>query len=222
MAKKTKEEAAATCEMILDAAEAVFCEKGVSGTTLADIAQAAGVTRGAIYGHFKNKIDLFNRMHERIHLPIESLVEEAASREEPDPLGSLRAVLVKVLRETAEEPRQRRVLEIIFHKCELIPELGPLVERQKTLQREAVQRMERSLQNAVHRSQLPQGLDCRLAASGLNGYIFGLISNWLLEPASFDLSREAETLVDTYLAGLERGPLVKEGVAALSYGPFRQ
>ncbi len=49
MARRTKEEAAATRDSILDAAEQLFVEQGVSRTTLQHIASAAGVTRGAIY-----------------------------------------------------------------------------------------------------------------------------------------------------------------------------
>ena len=42
MVRRTKEEAQETRNSILDAAERVFFEKGVSRTSLADIAQAAG------------------------------------------------------------------------------------------------------------------------------------------------------------------------------------
>ncbi len=49
MARKTKEDAQATREAILDAALQVFSVYGVSRTSLADIAKKAGVTRGAIY-----------------------------------------------------------------------------------------------------------------------------------------------------------------------------
>ena len=71
MARRTKEDALATRHQLLDAAERVFAEKGVSRTSLNDIAQAAGASRGAIYWHFKNKADLFNAMLERITLPME-------------------------------------------------------------------------------------------------------------------------------------------------------
>jgi TetR/AcrR family acrAB operon transcriptional repressor len=54
MARKTKEEAQETRNAILDAAELVFQEHGVSHTSLAEIAAAAGVTRGAVYWHFAN------------------------------------------------------------------------------------------------------------------------------------------------------------------------
>ena len=48
MGRKTKEEARETRNAILDAAEIVFKEHGVGCTSLAEIAAAAGVTRGAV------------------------------------------------------------------------------------------------------------------------------------------------------------------------------
>ena len=65
MARRTKEDAEATRNALLDAAERVFYDKGVSRASLDDIAREAGTTRGAIYWHFKDKADLFNAMMER-------------------------------------------------------------------------------------------------------------------------------------------------------------
>ena len=48
MARRTKEEAFRTRQMLLNAAVEQFALHGVSGTTLTDIADAAGVTRGAV------------------------------------------------------------------------------------------------------------------------------------------------------------------------------
>jgi AcrR family transcriptional regulator len=44
---------------LLDAAAIVIREKGYEGTTLADVAERAGMTRGAIYGNFRNRDELF-------------------------------------------------------------------------------------------------------------------------------------------------------------------
>jgi TetR/AcrR family acrAB operon transcriptional repressor len=66
MVRRSKEDALATRNSLLDAAEHVFLAQGVAGTSLNDIAQAAGTTRGAIYWHFKDKADLFNAMMDRV------------------------------------------------------------------------------------------------------------------------------------------------------------
>ena len=73
MVRRTKEEALETRNRILDAAEAVFHARGVARPSLADIAEAAGVTRGAIYWHFKDKSVVFAAMCDRVNLPVEAL-----------------------------------------------------------------------------------------------------------------------------------------------------
>ena len=57
--RRTKEEAAQTRQELLEAALTVFSQEGYEAARLEDIAQAAGVTRGAIYHHFGNKAGLF-------------------------------------------------------------------------------------------------------------------------------------------------------------------
>ena len=59
MARRTKEDAAATRQQILDSAERVFAAKGVAHSTMADIAADAGVSRGAVYWHFDSKNAVF-------------------------------------------------------------------------------------------------------------------------------------------------------------------
>ena len=53
--RKTKTEAQKTRQHLLDAALEVFWREGVTRASLQAIAQEAGVTRGALYWHFKNK-----------------------------------------------------------------------------------------------------------------------------------------------------------------------
>jgi TetR/AcrR family acrAB operon transcriptional repressor len=61
----TKEQAEKTREHLLNSALNLFNEKGFSATRLEDIAKVAGVTRGAIYWHFKNKMDIFSALFEQ-------------------------------------------------------------------------------------------------------------------------------------------------------------
>ena len=99
MARRTKEEALATRHGILDAAELLFQRQGVSRTTLQDIAQAAGLTRGAIYWHFKDKADLFNAMMERATMPLEETMALSPSPgEDDDPLSFIRDRIMHALR----------------------------------------------------------------------------------------------------------------------------
>jgi AcrR family transcriptional regulator len=57
--RKTKEEAEITRQNLLKAALVVFSRRGYNATRLEDIADEAGVTRGALYHHFGDKESLF-------------------------------------------------------------------------------------------------------------------------------------------------------------------
>lgn len=56
--RKTKEEAEATRQAILQSAMDTFYEKGYSKTTFDEIAKRINLTKGAVYWHFRNKPDL--------------------------------------------------------------------------------------------------------------------------------------------------------------------
>lgn len=206
MARRTKEEAQETRNRILDTAEEVFRDHGVASTSLADIADAAGVTRGAIYWHFRNKGDLFGAMLDRVALPMEEMIRRAADASTADPLSSLRACCVHVLRQTAQDLRCRRVFEILVRKCEYVEELASLSQRILQCRAQGLEMMARALRNAVRRGQLPPQVNTRRAALGLHAYVDGLIYDWLLDPGYFALGREAGALVDQYLDGLRATP----------------
>src|SRR3569833_2656013 len=108
MARRTKQDALATRDSILDAAELLFEQQGVSRTTLQHIAAEAGVTRGAIYWHFHDKSDLFNAMMDRAVMPLEAVAQNADGSAANDPVGDVRSWLLTVLRLTANGRGARR------------------------------------------------------------------------------------------------------------------
>ena len=57
-----------TRNRILDAAAGVFANRGYSGTSTADIVDAAGLSRGTFYLHFKNKAEVLIEVVNRSHL----------------------------------------------------------------------------------------------------------------------------------------------------------
>ena len=113
MARRTKAEAEETRQKILDAAERLFFVDGVSRTSLELIANAAGVTRGAIYWHFKNKVELFEALHERVKLPAEDIVERAMADGHPDPLGLIEQAMVESFVALTEDEQRQRVFTIL-------------------------------------------------------------------------------------------------------------
>ena len=205
MARRTKAEASATRSLILDTAERVFEERGVSGASLQQIAQAAGLTRGAIYWHFEDKAALFHAMMERIHLPLEESLPGLRNAEPGEPLKQIRAMLVSALRQVAGNAQTQRVFAIAAHKVEYTGELGSLRERHISGQDACVADIERDLRLARRRGQIGKRTPARAAALGLHALIGGLINNWVLAPRGFDLVKVGTHALDAYLAGLGAG-----------------
>ena len=202
MVRRTKEEAQATRNALLDAAERVFSERGVSRTSLSDIAAAAGVTRGAVYWHFKDKVDLLDAMLCRVMLPMDEATASSGRDPEDDPLGHMRGCLVNVLKHTAANAQSRRVFDIVFHKCEYIDDMAPAKDRCLAMRAGYLSEIERGLRNAIKEGQLPAGVRVRNAAVGLHALIDGLIANWVAEPEYFPLEREGANVVDIFIEGL--------------------
>ncbi|MBV8627024.1 MAG: TetR family transcriptional regulator [Paraburkholderia sp.] len=211
MVRRTKEEALETRNRILDAAEYVFYEKGVSRTSLAHIAQAAGVTRGAIYWHFENKGDLFTAMFDRVVLPLDELKVASIDPGEPDPLGRMRDLCILCLRNTATDVRRRRVFEILFVKCEFVEEMGPVMARHQTDMREGLASIEQGLRNAMSKGQLPADLAPRRASRVLHSFIGGALRDMAILPDVFDVASNAERHVDAMLDALRYSPALRLG-----------
>ncbi len=202
MARCTKEEALVTRHRLLDAAELVFSDKGVSRTSLHDIAEAAGVSRGAIYWHFKNKADLFNAMMERTTLPLEDSLHQIGHDSESDPLHELQRAILDAMRKIATDERTRRVFEVAILKVEYVEELQAVKARHLQCYVEGVGQMERSLREAALRRAQPLQVSPSMAAQGLHALVVGLIHTWLLAPEAFELVPVADMAVSTFLAGL--------------------
>ena len=211
MVRKTKVQAAITREQLLDAAEQVFREHGVTKTSLTEVAQAAGVTRGAVYWHFKDKADLFAAMCERATLPLDTMLTAAGGRMHDDPLGTIRILAVEALGRLATDPRVQTVFEVIFHKAELTGELAEIAGRQERDRCTCLSSIETILDQAVRAGQLPEDTDTALATRALHACVSGVMREWVLDKKAYDLATRAPALIDMIVAGLVTNPPRRSG-----------
>jgi TetR/AcrR family acrAB operon transcriptional repressor len=209
MPRNTKEEALETRSRILDAAEDVFHTCGVAHTSLADIAAAAEVTRGAIYWHFENKSDLFNAMCERVRLPLEAMMGSDTDLRASDPIGQFLTACGKVMHQVAHDPRSRKVFDILFNKCEYVEPDDPIVVRQRECFMEGKKKIKLMLSDAVARQQLPADLDIDMAYVIVHATFSGLLHDWLFAPGNFDLSLYAEKLFSATIHMLRTAPTLR-------------
>ncbi|GGY23125.1 TetR family transcriptional regulator [Paludibacterium paludis] len=205
MARKTKEEAELTRQRLIDTAQRLFWEKGVSRTSLADIAQAAGVTRGAIYWHFTDKIALFNAMCERIIPRFDELDAKLSRAGSPErAVRCLWQHSQDVLRCFAEHPDMRCVIGILNLRCEFVGEMANVLIMDRSFMTEKFDRLEKIFARADQEGDLLPGLTARQAAHIYHSMARGLIDIWLLHPERIDLSAEADTWFLPFFRGTFR------------------
>jgi TetR/AcrR family acrAB operon transcriptional repressor len=202
MPRRSKEDALATRHALLDAAEHVFLSQGVAGTSLNDIAQYAGTTRGAIYWHFKDKADLFNAMMDRVIMPMQSALEWDEPTAGADPLPRLKKALRRAMHQTAADPQTRRVFEVATHKVEYVDSLCAVRARHLSVQRAVVERMRGILLQSASVQGVRLAVPATVAAQGLHALVDGLINNWLLDPTAFALEASGSKTIDAYLCGI--------------------
>jgi TetR/AcrR family acrAB operon transcriptional repressor len=206
LARSTKEQALVTRARLIDSAERLFERQGVSRTSLQQIAQQAGVTRGAVYWHFADKADLFYAMLERVTLPMERAFARTLDDELDDPLAHLRTTLLEVLHAAATDEHTRRVFEIATHALAQVGELDSVRARRLQVRHGVIEQIAHGLHRAAQQQRLRLPGSAIEAALGLHALLEGLLRNALLDPGAFDLMQVGRQAIDTYLAGLGAPP----------------
>jgi TetR/AcrR family acrAB operon transcriptional repressor len=203
MARKNKADAQITRDHLLDAAEYLFQKQGVSRTSLQQIAEQAGMTRGAIYWHFKDKAELFHAMLERVHLPFEEIIEHLQQDRSHSPLSRLLQIMTQGLTRIQTDDRTRRVFEIVCLKVESTEEMHAVITRREESRRNFISMIETEITTAIASEQVRTDLNPHLTALAFHSMLDGLIYNWLLMPTDFDLMAAGQLAYDIFAIGLQ-------------------
>ncbi len=111
MAKRTSAQAAETRGAILAAARILFAARGYAASSIAEIVEAAGVTKGALFHHFASKEDLFLDVWRLLQVEMDAAAGEAAirSRSRADPYAAFLAGC-RVYLEWSTRPDYQRIV----------------------------------------------------------------------------------------------------------------
>jgi AcrR family transcriptional regulator len=170
-------------EEILDAARRVFAERGFRGTTIADIAEAAGIALGTIYLYFPSKEDVFAALNERLGALISGAITHPARA------GSL---------EEYVRTRVRRVFEVCSANRDLVRlvvlNTDPDSAAQKRMRASDEGRMEpfiRGLENSMKREVIRRADPCIMAK-----LVFGSVSIAVYQAFVLSDGKDAEKYRD--------------------------
>jgi AcrR family transcriptional regulator len=101
---------------LVDAAFAVFMDKGVAATSVDDIVEGAGVAKGTFYLYFTTKDDAVDAVAERVVDGVVQVFETAAATLGLSPVERL-LVLGRSVGQVGAEPNERELIDV-FHRPE--------------------------------------------------------------------------------------------------------
>jgi AcrR family transcriptional regulator len=211
MARKTKAEAAETRRQIILAAIDAFYEHGVSKTSLDEIAQRASVTRGAVYWHFKNKLDIIEALYDELHESVtESILADLDKLDDldnpvPDPLHHLELLCTQLLIDVKENPVKHSILTLFFLKCDYSGEMEVVLEKQRQGKMKSVELFTQYFDRAITSGQLAANTNARTLSIALSCYLTGIVYEVLRTKDLFDLRTSAGDLMRQFFAGVKSG-----------------
>ncbi|MFN4103811.1 MAG: TetR family transcriptional regulator [Tepidimonas sp.] len=200
MARRTKEEAEQTRAQILAAARQVFHDRGVGQTSLEHIAQAAGVTRGAIYWHFANKGELLQAMCDEVAIPfIDRLDYTLLQDTRADALSRVRNFLLQVVGSIDADPHLHMIMQVLEFKCEFVGERARDLDDWVRHNEELFAKLERTYTAARREGRLRPDLPPQLAALETQCFLAGLIRLRLLGQPALQAPDTIPALIDAHV-----------------------
>ena len=203
MARRTKDQAEQTRHALLDAAEKIFYARGVSRTSMEQIATAAGVTRGAVYWHFKDKLELCAAMADRVFLPHEDMLKQLVAQSSETPLRDLRQACVHSLKLMATDKRRQNVVSILTLRCEYVEEMVGIMERRNQCKTRMLAASEKLFLRARKLKILTPCWTPHQAALALQALMGGLISLGLEQQKKFNFATTGIKCVEAFFDSLE-------------------
>jgi TetR/AcrR family acrAB operon transcriptional repressor len=195
MARKTKAEAALTRDRIVACARQVFSRDGVTNTSLEKVAKEAGVTRGAVYWHFKNKADLFMA----VRLDAGSLLRLSQEKGD-DPLHRLELFLLEAIRRLGGEDKVRETYELMLWRCEYVGEFATVRDDLMASGRGFIDEVTALYGEARSAGLTDPRLDPAVASRETFCLYAGILKAWLAAPPQGIIRDKAEAMLRQHVA----------------------
>lgn len=186
-------------QRILDAALAVFAEKGFFVSRISDIADRANVADGTVYLYFKSKDEI---LATAINSAFDTFMHKARTELEKidDPAERLRKLARLHLQALGENRNAAIVFQMELRQSTRLSEFSHhhLIEY-FSLVRRAIEQGQRE---GVFRHDFPE----KIAANCFFGALDEMVTSWVLSEHDFPLVNAADAIVDILLSGMQAGP----------------
>lgn len=199
MVRRTAAGAAQTRQRVIDSAIAVFSQYGVHAATLEDVAVQAGVTRGAVYGHFGGKPALVAAVLGGLRWPLDIGDDLCGYAVHPHPLQHLHAQLHAQLMQCAQDGTQWPVLRLVLRQTDCAQWPQPAIDHIARLKARAIVNLGYVMRAACKRNQLRADMTPEAAARYLHAVGIGLLwehAGALVDGVHIDIQLCLRALVD--------------------------
>jgi len=195
--KKTKEDALVTKKQIIEESVKLFLQKGFSVTTLDEIAQQANVTRGAIYHHFKDKLDIVNELIETEHQNLKGLLQKIFN-ENISPLNKIEKVIEEVINNFFDNKSFQDFIELTWFKIEY-SQLTRLRSSKAELTGFFIEHFNRVVIEAQRIGVIKQDVDATIITVTIVNMINGMYRLFFILPEQFNTKKETMSFFTSYL-----------------------
>lgn len=186
---------------ILQAAKRLFAQKGFAATTIEEIAQQADLSKGAMYGHFDSKEDLFLSLIHEKNDELEHRIQEVAERPD-DPLTRIRALIETQLGFFEDDKEFFQILASEHPRLEAATQ-SRLRDQMKDRYLRWSDLVGRVMAAGVS-SGLLRDLDPRFLVAGLWGLIHAFTAQWILTSCPSSLASAAPVIESLFLDGARK------------------
>lgn len=185
-------------EQILDAAEQVFTQKGLDLARMDDIAEATGLSKGALYLYFKSKDDLIIAILDRIFLHV---FKQLDAREENE-MSATEAIFQFTEDAIRDYKMMLRLMPVAY-------EFLALAFRNKTVQkalrqyfRHYMEVLVPIIQRGIDAGEFRQ-VDAREVAIAAGAIYEGTVLLWVYDKALVDIERHIRASIKLLLEGIQ-------------------
>ena len=202
---KKKEQGLVTRQKILAAAEHVFFENGAALTSLEQIAEKANVTRGAIYGHFKNKNMILEHVIDSAIIHVIDIFCSSLTETPKPSLEQLRKATIDTILTIVRSPRLTRCLSIAMLKCEYTEEFSYIIERH-THYRDEVHDLFMAYYSNMEKCGIDLPKEPEKMAEALLFYTTGLLTECCKHPDKLDIEKDIADYLDIFFFSVSKPP----------------
>jgi len=137
---------------IVEAAFEEFSRNGYAATTLDQIAERAGVTKGTIYVYFENKEQLFISMVREVTKATLDTVIDMFERHEGSTAELLRAQFSFIYQHIVEDRRRREVVRMLIAEASRFPALADRYHEE--IHRPCLDLLQKAIQRGIDRGEI--------------------------------------------------------------------